>query len=73
MTSEKADIPAIATKGSHLTTNQKSDLQSLLTKHESMFDGSIGDWNKNPVSLELTPSVTPYYGKPYPVTVHSKN
>ena len=48
-------------------------MQLLLSKYETIFDGSIGDWDTEPVSLELKPGVTPYHGKPYPLTVHSRS
>ena len=72
-TSEKANIPEISSKASLLTSNKKSDLRSLLTNHEIIFDYYIGDWDTEPVSLELKPGVTLYHGKSYPVTVNSKS
>ena len=73
MTSEKAENPAIAVMASHLTSNQKSDLQLFFTKYKSMFYGSIGDWDAEPVFLELKHGVTRYHCKSYPVTVQSKS
>ena len=73
ITSEKADIPAMISKCENLNSTQKEDLQELLLKHESLFDGTVGDWKTDPVSLELKPGATPYHGKPYPVTVHSRD
>ena len=34
-----------------------------------LFDGSIGDWKTDPISLELKPGSTPYHDKLYPVVV----
>jgi len=33
---------------------------------EELFDGTLGEWETNPVSLELKDSAKPYC-KPYPV------
>ena len=60
-------------KCENLNSTQKEDLQALLLKHESLFDGTVGDWKTDPVSLEFKPGATPYHGKPYPVTVHSRD
>ena len=38
-----------------------------MLKYESLFDGTLGDWNTRPVSLELKPGTTPYHGKAYPI------
>ena len=32
-----------------------------------MFDGTLGEWETDPVSLELKPGIKPYAGKPYPI------
>ena len=34
-----------------ITSSQKADLQSLLVEHETIFDGSICDWDTDQVSL----------------------
>eukprot|EP00804_Cyclotella_cryptica_P003901 CCRYP_015772-RA/>CCRYP_015772-RA protein AED:0.38 eAED:0.38 QI:0/0/0/1/0/0/3/0/296 len=31
------------------------------------FDGTLGDWNTDPVSLELKEGAKPYHGRPFPV------
>ncbi len=42
-------------------------LLELLTEFEELFDRTLGDWNTEPVSLELKEDVKPYHGKAYPV------
>jgi hypothetical protein len=65
---EKADLPAIVRERcSHLTLYQRCQLQKLLTTYEVLFDGTLGDWKTNPVSIKLKPGATPYHGRAYPV------
>ena len=56
----------------HLTQEQKTSLDTLLTKYEGLFDGNIGTMETAPVSLELKQETVPYHGKPYPVLVKDK-
>jgi len=39
----------------------------LLLEYELLFDGTLGDWNQPPVSIELKEGATPYHGRPYPI------
>ncbi len=38
---------------------------SVLLRFELFFDGTFGDWNLPPVSIELKEGVKPYHGRPY--------
>jgi hypothetical protein len=51
----------------HLSTNQQKKLLQLLTKYESLFDGTLGDWKTKPVSFQLKKGVSPYHGQAFPV------
>ena len=42
---------------------------SLLKTYEHLFDGTLGDFNTTPVSIELLPDAKPYHARPYPVPV----
>ena len=65
---DKANLPAIVRDNcSHLTPLQQEKLLSLLLKYESLFVGTLGDWNLPPVSIELKEGATPYHGRPYPI------
>ena len=48
------------------TTDQRNGLYRLLIKYDGLFDGTLGDWNTKPLSLELKKDATPYHGKVYP-------
>jgi len=39
----------------------------LLLQHERLFDGTLGDWDTTPVSLDIKPGEKPYHGKAYPI------
>jgi hypothetical protein len=43
---KKADLQAIVRDNcKHLSTNQQKKLLQLLKKYESLFDGTLSDWN----------------------------
>ena len=54
---DKANLPAIP----------REKLLSLLLNFESLFDGTLGDWNRPPVSIKLKEGAKPYHGRPYPI------
>ena len=41
---EKANLPEIVESSIHLKDDQKIKLKKLLTKYESLFDGTLGQW-----------------------------
>jgi hypothetical protein len=66
---DKADLPAIIRDNcSHLTPSHQEKLLSLLLKYETLFDGTLGNWNRPPISIELKEGAKPYHGRPYPIT-----
>ena len=62
-----ADIPQKISEMNHLSEEDKSALKTLLQKHETLFDGTLGTWKGEPYDIELKPNVTPYHARPYPV------
>jgi hypothetical protein len=67
---DKADLPEIVrTYCPHLMPSERDMLLSLLLNYESLFDGTLGDWNMPPVSIELKDGAKPYHGRPYPIPV----
>ncbi len=61
-------LPAIIRENcSHLKPLEREKLLSVLLKFESLFDGTLGDWNLPPISFELKEGTTPYHGKAYPI------
>jgi hypothetical protein len=50
-----------------LDVSDREKLLSMLMKFESLFDGTLGDWNLLPVSFELKKGMQPYHGRPYSI------
>ena len=42
-------------------------LLELLEDNAELFDGTLGDFQPEPVSLELKDGAKPYHGRPFPV------
>ena len=42
-------------------------MPKLLQEFEELFDGTLGDWDCNPVSLQLKKGAQPYHGRPFPI------
>jgi hypothetical protein len=62
---DKADLPVIVRDNcSHLQPSHTEKLLSLLLKYETLFDGTLGNWNRPPISIELKEGATPYHGRP---------
>ena len=65
---EKADLQSVvSTNCTHLSLQDQNILLELLTEYEELFDGTLGDWNSEPVSFELKKGTKPYHGRPFPV------
>jgi hypothetical protein len=65
---DKSNIPEIVKDTNpHLEPSQRDMLLSLLLDFESLFDGTLGDWNRPPVSIEMKDGAKPYHGRPYPI------
>ncbi len=64
---EKADLNAVITDNcKHLSVPDQKKLLKLLTKFEDLFDGTLGDWDTEVVSLKLKEGAKPYHGRPFP-------
>ncbi len=65
---QKADLQStVRDNCKHLSADQQKKLLQLLTKYESLFDGTLGDWKTKPVSFQLKEGVSPYHGWAFPV------
>jgi hypothetical protein len=64
---EKANLRAITKEEclDHLSATEKDKLLKLLQEFEELFDGTLGDWDCNPVSLQLKEGAQPYHGRPF--------
>ncbi len=52
---------------SHLEQSQQEKLLSLLLDYKLLFDGTQGDWNWPPVSVEMKEGAKAYHGRLYPI------
>ncbi len=51
---KKVDLQSIVRDNcKYLSADQKKKLLQLLTKYESLFDGTLDDWKTKPVSFQL--------------------
>jgi hypothetical protein len=67
-TYQQADLQSIVKdKCEHLSADQQKKSLQLLTKYESLFDGTLGDWTTKLVSFQLKEGVSPYHGQAFPV------
>jgi hypothetical protein len=70
---EKTGMPAIVRENcSNLNISDRERLLSMLLKSELLFDGTSGDWNLQPVYIELKEDLKPYHGRPYPIPHKNK-
>ncbi len=70
---EKANLPELVeNECSHLNPTEKLQLLELLTEFEDLFDGTLGDWDTEPVSFQLKEGSTPYHGRAYPIPQKQK-
>ena len=63
----KANLPAIVRDNcKHLSPSERELLLSLLLKFEQLFDGTLGEWNLMPVSIQLKEGgAKPFHSRPY--------
>ena len=64
---EKADLPDIVRQCKHLNLSERDELLTVLRRHETLFDGTLGIWKLKPVSFELREGSVPYSTRPYPI------
>ena len=65
---EKADLQSVVSANcTHQSLQKQKKLLELLTKFEELFDGTLGDWNTEPVSFELKEGAKPYHDRPFPL------
>ena len=68
----KSDLKQVADNATHLNAEEITQLLSLLEDLEDLFDGTLVDWDTEPVNLELKPCYKPFYCKYYLVPIINK-
>jgi hypothetical protein len=63
---EKANLRAITEDDglNHLSATKRNKLLQLLQEFEVLCDGTLGDWDCNPVMLQLKDGAQPFHGRP---------
>ena len=61
---EAPDIDVEIDKMLYLNKVQRMLLKQLIKKHESLFDGSLGNWKGDPIDIKLKEGFKPYYQSP---------
>jgi hypothetical protein len=49
---------------------QQQQLKALLYKFKPVFDGTLGDWNTDPVSVKLEEGAKPFQLLPFQFQIH---
>jgi hypothetical protein len=70
---KKADLPEVVKTCTHLSQNEQNELLEVLEEFEDLFDGTLGDWNTEPVSFELKSGAKLYHSRAFPIPkIHSE-
>ncbi len=64
---ETPDLEKEVAQMTHLNGIQRQLLLTLLTKHEKLFDGKLGEFTGPPVEIELKPGAKPYHARSFPI------
>ena len=64
---QKSSLSQMVSNSKYLNDNKQSMLSDVLTKYESLFNGTIETCKKKPVDIYLQRKAKPYHAKPYPV------
>ena len=62
----KEDLKQVANNSTHLISEERNQLIRLFEEFEDLFDGTLGDWDIEPVNLEINPGSKPFNSKYYP-------
>ena len=61
------NINEVINNQTHLSQAEREKLGNVLLDFTELFKGECGNYNGEPVSLELIPGSKPYYGKPFSI------
>ena len=62
-----ADLRQVVENQTHLTPDERKELEALLKEYEDLFDGTLGRWTQPDYHIQLKPGVKPYHAKAFPV------
>ena len=64
---EPANLREVTANCPNLSQSEKQSLYNLLKQYEPMFDGQLGAWNMEPISLRLKPDARPFHARAYTI------
>ena len=67
------DFKQVADNATQLKAEERNQLLRILEYFKEFFDGTIGDWDTEPIYLELKSYSKPFNCKYYPVPKIKKN
>ena len=69
----KVDIADVVNKQTHLSAEQREQLQELLSQFPNLFSGKLGRWPGGTIHLDIQEGATPVHKRHYPVPrIHEK-
>ena len=57
------DLNQVAANATQLNVEERTQVLRLLKDSEDLFDGTLGDWDTEPVNLELNTGSKPFNSK----------
>jgi hypothetical protein len=64
---QPADVFKNAKQQTHLTSEEQSQLHTILLDFQDLYLGQCGKFIAEPVTLELIPDAKPFYAKPFAI------
>ena len=64
---EPANLEQVVAECTHLSKEKQEKLLKLLNKHKTLFDGSLGEWKKESLNIEVKEGAKPYHARAYPI------
>ena len=64
---EKPDLFKEVTKLTHLNSEEKDKLLTVLLKTQGAFQGTKGTWTGKPIRLKIKKESKPFFSKPYKI------
>ena len=68
----KSDLKQVADNTTHLNSVERTQIIRILKYFKDLSDGNLGDWDTEPVDLELNPGSKPFNRKYYLVPIIDK-
>ena len=67
---EEVDIKEVVAKCTHLSLDQRNELEETLSQYTTLFDGTLGVYHGEKIHLDIDPTIPPARSRHYPVPHH---